>query len=838
MWKAQQELRHSVDSLRRDVSHSMDPHQNPLFEVILESLDLIRAESNKSHIGREDLAEAIATALTEHEALKNLEDRIAQQVANVLEEVQAVREHQEVRGETQLALIREELNSMKFGANLMDIVHHLQSQLGEVFLMTQSLNAHSTKTIHDVEELQLEWKSSYAQTIEDVKILQMESQKINAEIGPGLEMTLAKCLQEMPVNVDLSGINMQINKTRHVVESDFEQMLDEVAKIQKALNVDFSRIIEDMEAVTETVGHVRTSMICNKPADFAEAVTQKPSAPQRKRVRVRDYWAQTDIKEFTESWMQTDDALWKAANRPHHKSHKPKKHHVRGEDSLKLKEALVRHSTKPKAAKVFGDAQAMKRQVRRALIQPQYNVADFYKSTGIFQKLARSIWFENLTLIVIFLNAIWIGVDTDHNDEALLINADAVFQVAENVFCTFFVVEIFIRFLAFQRKRNSLRDPWFVFDAVLVVMMAIETWIISGIFMAMGYGRSEADTPMFGDEGSIFRIARLAKIARISRLARLLRAMPEVVILIKTIGVAARVVLVFLTLWVTVIFIFGVTFRQITDDSSIGDQYFSSVPGSMNTLLLSGLFPENESMVNEIGGTHPLLWVLIMLFILTVSLTLMHMLLAVLVEIISVVSVAEKEGMMVSHVSSQFRVVLQNLEISMPISKIEFQKLLIEPAVISILSHECVDVMGLVDMLDIIYQDIEVDGAGGLSFEKLVDLVLNLRGTNAATVKDLQEQLRLNRQITKDVVNHLLEEVNMEFSIVKNELKELKETQIRALEDGGDEEESEEEYEVEDAGSLLLRGGTKGSRLSGDSVKATKSILKTPFAPDRSDDEE
>merc|ERR1719491_789492 len=174
------------------------------------------------------------------------------------------------------------------------------------------------------------------------------------------------------------------------------------------------------------------------------------------------------------------------------------------------------------------------------------------------------------------------------------------------------------------------------------------------------------------------------------------------------------------------------------------------------------------------------------------------MLLAVLVEIIGVISVAEKEGMTVSHVSSQFRQVLENLELSMPLSKLEFQKLLVEPAVTSILQHEGVDVMALVDMIDLIYQDLDVDGAGGLTFEKLVDIILNMRGTNTATVKDVKELLKIMKMFVRESMSHVLEEVNMDFSIIKAELKEMKETQIRALDQG---EESEEEFDLDSPGA-------------------------------------
>merc|ERR1712070_210664 len=111
-------------------------------------------------------------------------------------------------------------------------------------------------------------------------------------------------------------------------------------------------------------------------------------------------------------------------------------------------------------------------------MKPEYNVANFYKRKGHVQAIARSTWFDNLTLFVIGMNSIWIAIDTDLNDAPTLLSADLVFQIVENMFCVYFVVEMIIRFCAFAHKSNCLKDRWFVFDLGLVIMMVAETWIM------------------------------------------------------------------------------------------------------------------------------------------------------------------------------------------------------------------------------------------------------------------------------------------------------------------------------------------------------------------------
>merc|ERR1719433_184416 len=111
---------------------------------------------------------------------------------------------------------------------------------------------------------------------------------------------------------------------------------------------------------------------------------------------------------------------------------------------------------------VFPDASQMKESLREQMVKPQYCVTNFYWKTGFTQFIARHPRFENVTLAVIFLNAVWIAIDTDLNPGEVLTDSPPAFQVVEQCFCSYFSFEM-IRFCAFQRKCNCVRDPWFVF---------------------------------------------------------------------------------------------------------------------------------------------------------------------------------------------------------------------------------------------------------------------------------------------------------------------------------------------------------------------------------------
>ena len=48
---------------------------------------------------------------------------------------------------------------------------------------------------------------------------------------------------------------------------------------------------------------------------------------------------------------------------------------------------------------------------------------------GCAQRIAKHPWFDNLTIMVVMANSIWLGVDADLNNEPILFNAHPVIIV-------------------------------------------------------------------------------------------------------------------------------------------------------------------------------------------------------------------------------------------------------------------------------------------------------------------------------------------------------------------------------------------------------------------------
>eukprot|EP00928_Gymnodinium_smaydae_P037847 TRINITY_DN26221_c0_g1_i1.p1 TRINITY_DN26221_c0_g1~~TRINITY_DN26221_c0_g1_i1.p1 ORF type:complete len:925 (-),score=204.33 TRINITY_DN26221_c0_g1_i1:136-2760(-) len=384
---------------------------------------------------------------------------------------------------------------------------------------------------------------------------------------------------------------------------------------------------------------------------------------------------------------------------------------------------------------MFVDAEEMKAKVRLALCKPAYDVTDFYYKTGLWQKIARHHVFEKMTLVVIFLNALWISYDTDNNNADVLLDADPIFQCAEHFFCIYFGFEWTARYMSFKRKRNGLKDAWFCFDSTLVITMVLETWAMTLVMVAMGGGANGG----LGN-ASILRMARLLRLSRMARMARLLRAMPELMILIKGMMAAMRSVIFTLLLLIVLMYVFGIMFRQLIPETEAGQKYFRSVGNAMFNLMVHGTFLDSLSVVLlDLGKEGAVIVFCFLLYILLAALTVMNMLIGVLCEVVSAVADSEKETMTVSYVKSRLKDVVKEIDQdgNMMLSKEEFVQIMDNPTATITLNEVGVDVVGLVDFADFIFESDENDEGKEISFADFMEIVLQLRGSNRATVKDI-----------------------------------------------------------------------------------------------------
>eukprot|EP00930_Biecheleria_cincta_P033574 TRINITY_DN23262_c0_g1_i2.p1 TRINITY_DN23262_c0_g1~~TRINITY_DN23262_c0_g1_i2.p1 ORF type:complete len:829 (+),score=175.63 TRINITY_DN23262_c0_g1_i2:158-2488(+) len=642
-----------------------------------------------------------------------------------------------------LAYLVTELEKVHKKSDLDDMVVRLLERLDLPSVFDLKMNGFFQK----FREFQMESRSATADLTRAMDDMRRHSAKMHADTSPEV----------------MNQVIDEVKRGQDLVGQEFHLMVSEIAKIQRHLQLDYAiPDEEDNSQVSATSKHEHSRHTDRKQTSRSDKKDKQELTDKQERSavqgyhrmkRLRDIWVQVDL-ESKDVWCQTDPAMQK--------------------DKKKMKDQISKSRPSPvKKDTMEGmtDAEMLKAKARRNLLHPQYNVQNFYKTEGCSQAIARSSMFDNFTVVVVAVNAIWIAIDLDLNTAVTLNQADIVFQVMENLFCSYFFVEILIRFLAFERKVHSMYDTWFMFDSILVTSMVAETWIVPGIFAAMNNKEGAPAANL-----TILRIARLVKLLRLSRITRLLRAVPELMVIIKAIGFAARSVLVFFSLWLIVIYLFAIVMRQITDDTNVGREWFPSVPDAMNTLLLNGIFPGQAEMVRKMGEGSPAYWIVMLIFVLLASITILYMLVGVLVEVVGVISSAEKEGLTVNYVASSIRTKIesQGHSCELPFTKYELQQLLAEPDVCQLLTSVNVDVVVLMDMLDVVYEDIERTGES-MSFENLIMLMLAGRGGQVATVRDTKEVLRILKQMMKASTDDVNKRMFDEFALVHASLYSLRE---------------------------------------------------------------
>lgn len=396
-----------------------------------------------------------------------------------------------------------------------------------------------------------------------------------------------------------------------------------------------------------------------------------------------------------------------------------------------------------KVVGIFGDLGTMD---EFDLVQPVYDVTSFYKTTGFAQKVARHHIFENVTLGVICVNAIYLGVDADNNDEGYILDYDWYFLACEQAFCVFFSFELGFRFAAFAKKHNCLRDGWFKFDSLLVFLMVLETWIMPVIFTLFGGGVSLPTGPL-----------RLLRLLRLSRLVRLIKQLPELMTMFKGMFVASRAVGSSLLMVILLIYVFGIIIHMALSSEEAVSEKFHSLPRCMWTLLMDGTFMDSTGEVlttlvdmaklNTILATG-----VFMTFILLSAMTVMNMLIGVLCEVVSTVAQGERDEACIQLMKDSILVELKKCDADGDdtISKGELREIMKNKEALRVLRSLAVDDDCIHELQQMLFYNKSEDAS--VPIQKVMELLLAYRGDQATTVKHLVDA----QAFTRWYVNHHL----------------------------------------------------------------------------------
>lgn len=407
----------------------------------------------------------------------------------------------------------------------------------------------------------------------------------------------------------------------------------------------------------------------------------------------------------------------------------------------------------------FSNQEAIKKKVREKQMKPnQYDVHTKYHKTGFFAWLAKHKWFENFTLFVIVSNALWISVDTDGNTADTLLDAKTHFIIADCLFFGYFTIELFVRFMAFERKQDCCKDGWFVFDSALVFLYAFDPFSIALVAAIKGGGGLDLPTALL----------RLLRLARLSRLVRMLRSLPELMIMIKGMVTASASVAYTLFLLMMITYVFAIALRnRVPVGSGIEETYFSSVLEAMHNLIIFGTFLDNlADFIWDIKAESESCLILTWLYIALASLTVMNMLIGVLCEVISAVASEEKESLMVDKVQSLFGRILSEIDTNQDgtISWNELEQIPNYPEALAALESVGVDAESMIDIAEEFFHDDNGEQVC-VTFREFMDMVLDLRGGQQATVKDV---MRMGKGFSKKILK-----VNARMDSIEGKLDKI-----------------------------------------------------------------
>jgi hypothetical protein len=414
---------------------------------------------------------------------------------------------------------------------------------------------------------------------------------------------------------------------------------------------------------------------------------------------------------------------------------------------------------------VLPDKARMKKKLQEELITKDYNVADFYYETGCMQFIARSQSFEIITLTIIAVNAVWIAVDIDQNNATSLVDAGLKFQIAENFFCGYFFLEWFIRLCAFKNKRNCIKDGWFNFDSILCFQAVFETWFVYAYAYFTGGGGFEGLGPWS-------RLLKMLRMGRTARIVRILRQFPELVMMLKGLGIATRSVFFVTILMMTMTYVLAICMKMATEGTEAGAELFPSVWMSMRTMLILAVVPDLEDSINMIDQPDDPMFnwlsvIVFVLFIFVVSLTMLNMLVGVLCAVVDAIRETETEKMEILHMKHGLMdlIVASDDDDSGCVSITEFVSLLNNPVAVQFLKSVDIDASSLIDFAETYFKRGQT-----YKYEDIISILLDLRGHNRATVKDITElrkwldqeldELRTNvKEDTSLIVNSIVQDV-------------------------------------------------------------------------------
>jgi len=247
-------------------------------------------------------------------------------------------------------------------------------------------------------------------------------------------------------------------------------------------------------------------------------------------------------------------------------------------------------------------------------------------------ELLQSQRFDAAVGIIIVINSLCMGLETSFELE----NRDlTVFEVLEHIFLFVYMAELGLRF--FAHGCRCLQSPWVLFDFVLVFMGVVSNYIVGPIINSLGEGNQSLKDSMGG-----LLVMRMLRLFRLARAVRLLVQFKTLWMLIRGLMGSAGTIMYTFGLILLILYIAScmamelITKKMIDSDKPEIQELvvvnFQTIPIAMLTLIQFVSMDGMSDIYYPLILEDPVLLMFFLPFILVVSISLMNLVTAVIVE--------------------------------------------------------------------------------------------------------------------------------------------------------------------------------------------------------------
>jgi len=224
-------------------------------------------------------------------------------------------------------------------------------------------------------------------------------------------------------------------------------------------------------------------------------------------------------------------------------------------------------------------------------------------SKNMFLKVKEHKIFQAIVIIAIILSAFLVGASTFKINNTLI----SVFWFVDILITLFFIIEIFIRFIAEPNKKRFLKNGWNLFDTLIVLISIIPIGPNSSIL--------------------VFRLLR------IFRVLRLISAVPELKELIEALLLSIKRVFYVSLLLFIILYIYA-SFGSILFSKDDPERW-RDMGVSMITLVQVLTLSSWEQVMLPLQKIYWWSWVYFFSFIAIGSITVLNLIIAVLVDVVT-----------------------------------------------------------------------------------------------------------------------------------------------------------------------------------------------------------